>query len=394
MRILFSNDGVGDAGGVQSYLAAVVAALAGRRHDVALLHLDPLRDAAASPAGTAEHFCVGTSGRSAAIDAAMRWHPTVCFSHNMRALSVERALIARMPVVKMMHGYFGTCVGGQKIHAFPRVTVCHRRFGLACAAIYLPRHCGQWSIGKLAEQYSWARAQRMLFAHYAEIVVASRHMSEEYARHGVERARLTTNPLFSSTLPSRMADPPPAFNVLFLGRMTNLKGGDLLLRAAARVRGIGGAGLTLTFAGDGPSRPAWEHLSESLGVHATFTGWVEGRAREALFRQASIVAVPSVWPEPFGLVGLEAGAYGVPAVAFDVGGVSEWLRDGINGWMVPAEGGERALGDALASIQRQAATLGSMRAGARRVAEELSLDRHVAILEDVLSRAAQRGVAV
>jgi glycosyltransferase involved in cell wall biosynthesis len=393
MRILFANDGVGDAGGVQSYLAAVIAALAARHHDVALLHLDPLRDASASPAGAAPHFCVGSSGENAAIDAAMRWRPAVCFSHNMRALAVERGLMARLPVVKMMHGYFGTCVGGQKMHAFPRASACHRRFGVACAAIYLPRHCGQWNLGKLAEQYSWARAQHALFAHYAEIMVASRHMNDEYMRHGVERTRLTTNPLFASMLPPRMADAPPPFNVLFLGRMTNLKGGDLLLRAAAWACAHGGAPLTLTLAGDGPSRRDWENLSESLGVHATFPGWVEGDARDALFREASIVAVPSVWPEPFGLVGLEAGAYGVPAVAFDVGGVSEWLRDGINGWMVPAEGGEHALGEALASIRRQSASLGSMRAGARRVAEELSLDRHVAIVEEVLARAARHGVA-
>ena len=45
MRILFANDGIGDAGGVQTYLAAVMPALAARGHSVALLHLDPLRGA-------------------------------------------------------------------------------------------------------------------------------------------------------------------------------------------------------------------------------------------------------------------------------------------------------------------------------------------------------------
>ena len=40
-----------------------------------------------------------------------------------------RALVARWPVVKFMHGYAGTCIGGQKRHGFPTARPCDRRFG-------------------------------------------------------------------------------------------------------------------------------------------------------------------------------------------------------------------------------------------------------------------------
>src|SRR5262245_44708432 len=103
MRILFANDGIGDAGGVQSYLAAVIPALAARGHDVALLHLDPVRGGEGSPAPDAPHFCVAEMGIERAMEPARGWKPDLAFSHNMRPLDVDRGLMEIAPVVKMMH---------------------------------------------------------------------------------------------------------------------------------------------------------------------------------------------------------------------------------------------------------------------------------------------------
>ncbi|HUX33651.1 MAG TPA: glycosyltransferase family 4 protein [Gemmatimonadaceae bacterium] len=388
MRILFVNDGVGDAGGVQRYLEAVAAALATRGHELALLHLDPLRVPSDSPVGGSfSHFCVDQLGVEGAVAAARQWQPAVAFSHNMRVLDVEQRLLDCMPVVKMMHGYFGTCVGGQKMHAFPRAAACDRQLGPACLALYLPRHCGQYSVGKMFAQYDWAQRQRALLERYAAVVVASDHMRHEYVRHGVRADRATVNVLFPAEAPGAPAPMPDRFRALFLGRMTTLKGGDVLVRAVALASEQVGAPIALTMAGDGPRRAAWESLSTSLGVAATFPGWVDDRQRAALYDAASVVVVPSVWPEPFGLTGLEGGAYGAAAVAFDVGGIAAWLRDGENGWLVDARTGARGLAAALAQAYTDGAMLASRRTGARRIAGELSLARHVGVLESVLSGA-------
>jgi glycosyltransferase involved in cell wall biosynthesis len=46
--------------------------------------------------------------------------------------------------------------------------------------------------------------------------------------------------------------------------------------------------------------------------------------------------MPSLWPEPFGKVGLEAAGYGIPVAAFALGGVDEWLTPGVNGMTAPS----------------------------------------------------------
>jgi glycosyltransferase involved in cell wall biosynthesis len=78
-----------------------------------------------------------------------------------------------------------------------------------------------------------------------------------------------------------------------------------------------------------------------------FTGFV-GKP-ETLWRNCDVFCFPIRWQEPFGLVGLEAMAHGVPVVAFDLGGVREWLDHARNGFAVPEHGD---LATALAEMAR------------------------------------------
>jgi glycosyltransferase involved in cell wall biosynthesis len=389
VRILLANDGVSDAGGVRSYLAAVSGALVARGHEVALLHVDaPAPDTPLPIPPGAPRFGMAEEGEDAALHRAAAWRPDVAFVHNLRPLHVDDRLTRLFPVVRMMHGYFGTCVSGQKAHLAPRPVPCGRALGPACLAIYGPRRCGRLRPGYVVRQWRWARRQRAHFSRYAAMVVASHHMREEYLRNGAERVHAI--PLFS-TVAGESGPAPERFSLLFLGRMTPVKGGDLLLRAVAAASAGLGRALPVTLAGDGPARAPWTRLARRLGVDATFTGWVDDEALPALLRSASLLAVPSVWPEPFGLVGLEAASFGVPAVAFDVGGVGEWLRDGVNGWLVP--GDPPRAGALAAAIARAAAdpeALAEARRGALAAAATLSLPRHVDALERVLASAAAR----
>jgi glycosyltransferase involved in cell wall biosynthesis len=390
MRILVANDGVSDVGGVQAYLDAVVIALEARAHSIAIGYCtDNGSTEASAVLRHLRRFHLAGARLQETLDALREWAPHVCYSHNMADLAVDRDLQGIVPVVKFMHGYFGTCVGGQKMHAFPSPVVCDRVFGPSCAALYLPRRCGRFNPTVLLEQWRWAVAQRSLFETYAAVVVASEHMRREYVRNGCDDARVHVNPLFPThAVDAGVSPAPPVPHVVFLGRMTKLKGGDLLIRAVRHAAARMESPIQLTMAGDGPQRPEWRALAARLGVPCTFTGWLSGEDRRTLLRSASVVALPSQWPEPFGLVGLDAGAVGVPAMAVDAGGVRQWLRPGVNGVAVREPASARSFGDALASLLGERDTLAALRHGAYGVAREMTLAAHLDRLEPILERAA------
>ena len=383
MNIVVAHEAFDGAGGVETYLASIVPALRERGHRVAALchhggrgHVPPGPDPLVS---------IEELGPDAAFGALRAWRADVCFSHNMAPLDVERRALAEWPVVKMMHGYFGTCVSGLKSHGFPAVRACDRVFGAGCLALYGPRRCGQLHPAKALHGYRWARDQHALLQRYTAVVVASAHMGREYSRHGVDVDRLNVLPLFSD-LP---ADAPPANGdaVVFAGRMTTLKGGHVLIQAMADVSRRVGQPVPLIMAGAGPQKESWRKLAQGLGVPAEFPGWVDRCERAALFRRAAVLAVPSLWPEPFGLVGLEAAACGVPAVAFDVGGIREWLRHGVTGRLVRAADGANGLAAALVGLLHDPAGRRRLGENARETAQTMSIDAHVTTLEHVLRQA-------
>lgn len=87
--------------------------------------------------------------------------------------------------------------------------------------------------------------------------------------------------------------------------------------------------------GDRVGREISKHAeSQGLSNRVRLLGF---RPREDIFRQirkATLVVAPTVWPEPFGRVPLEAGALGRAVVAFGVGGLSESIIDGVTGVLV------------------------------------------------------------
>lgn len=398
MRILVANDALWGAGGVETYLATLVPALQAAGHEIGVLHDNPAAQTGPqriAPEGTWRVGVQDEGGPEAAVARVRTFEPDVCFSHNMRPLAVDESLARAWPVVKMMHGHFGTCVSTQKAFSFPNLVECSRTFGPGCLAYYLPRHCGEANPLTIIRKYAWGVTQRSLFSQYRAIVVASQYMRHEYMRAGVAPDAIHAIPLFAPAAgpvtPAEINRPRP-IDVLFLGRLTDLKGPDVVVHAAAQAGRRLGRTLSVVFAGEGPLRERLRDLAATHGVNASFPGWVAPPTRDRLLRDAAILAVPSRWPEPFGLVGLEAGVFGTPAVAFDTGGIRDWLRDGINGRLIDPSAGAHGMGDAIAELLAQPTLHAQMCAGARETAAAFTLDSYVSALTPVLAQAAANPV--
>ena len=388
MRLVIAHESIGTEGGVETYLLAAIQRLREVGHQIALVYYR--RSTAATPLRACAHVALGIEerGMDAVFDELAAWQPDVAFSHNMGPLTVDQHLLAQWPVVKMLHGYFGTCVSGLKMHAFPSPRACDRTFGAACLALYVPRRCGELSAGAMIRGYRWAGDQRRLFSKYARTIVASHHMRDEMLRHGAPADRLAVLPLFSTVRSEAIAPSGERDTVLFASRMTTLKGGHVLVGAAARAARLLGRPVRLIMAGDGPQKESWRSLAVSLGVPVEFTGWISLDDRRRVYARGVVAAVPSLWPEPFGLIGLDAASLGRPAIAFDVGGIREWLADRVNGLLVAPAEGEDGLARAIASLLDRPAECARMGENAFNVSRQLSLTTHVERLESLLRDAA------
>jgi glycosyltransferase involved in cell wall biosynthesis len=166
-----------------------------------------------------------------------------------------------------------------------------------------------------------------------QIIVYSEYSKTELIRNGFEPNRIQIH------VPIRCWGDGPVASfsdqnlILFAGQIIRGKGVDLLLKALAKVR----TPFKCIILGDGNYRPHCQRLCARLNLadRVQFRGFVPPEELQEYYLDASVFAVPSVWPEPFGMVGPEAMRYGLPVVAFDCGGISEWLTDRENGFLVP-----------------------------------------------------------
>lgn len=127
--------------------------------------------------------------------------------------------------------------------------------------------------------------------------------------------------------------------ILYLGSLNSFKGPQILVEA------LKGQDVRCDIYGRGPLRKKLQRLIEDIGADAMIH---EPRPYEEVFELiscADIVVFPSIWPEPFGRIAVEAMACAKPVIGSDIGGIRETIREGA-GILVPS-GDIKALAGAI-----------------------------------------------
>lgn len=172
------------------------------------------------------------------------------------------------------------------------------------------------------------------YAHHADKadVVAISHAQLAQAPGGLRVAGVVPNPIDAAAWPMV---PEKDDYLLWVGRMTAEKGPHRAITAARLAR------RPLVLAG--PVQPGQERFFEHDvaphidGEQIRYVGEVAGEEKVRLFSRARALLMPIRWPEPFGMVMLEAMVCGTPVVAFPEGAARELVTAGQTGFLVDDE---------------------------------------------------------
>ena len=174
--------------------------------------------------------------------------------------------------------------------------------------------------------------------------------------------------------------------LLFVGRLTALKGCDLLIRA---FRGL--HGFNLCVAGDGPDRRGLQALAQLLKVDVTFTGEMDRAAVMGLMAKSDLLIIPSrrtAFGREEGLprVIVEAWSAGLPVIASSTGGMTAVIGEYGGGELFDSDD-VVGLRNCLAAIRENPARLDELRDQAMRAALSFDFVSTGAAWEDWISEA-------
>lgn len=402
MKIAIVTHTTHHVGGLETYLGHVVPALRRAGHTLAIACEHGGEDAWASltceGGATLPVYSVEQHGANGVVEHVRRWCPDLVYAHGLGDPGLEEALVGLAPTVFFLHGYHGSCISGLKRFAWPSRHPCDRVFGPRCLVAYFPRRCGGLSPRTMFADYRRQVRRLRTLRSCAAVVVHSAHMRRQYARHGVTVERLHHLPFMAPALSQapmgseRRDRPDETVRITFAGRIEPNKGVDLLISAAPLVAQGLSRPVHIVIAGEGGARAACERQARAITARAPavaieFTGWLSPAKIALVYASTDVLALPSVWPEPFGLVGPEAGHHGVPAAAFAVGGLGEWLVEGVNGHFAPGDPPRaRGLAEAIGRCVRDPDHHARLRRGARDQAASIAGDAHLRALLALFAR--------
>ncbi len=382
MKLLYVHDRIGALGGAEANVFITAGEMKKRGHEVALLH-------GSLPAKNPDNWrklfesCIQTDTRDSIRTAIQTFNPDVIYVHKMSDVMVLEELTASgRPLLHMVHDHDIYCMRSYKYNYFTR-NICRRSAGPWCV---FP--CG----GNIAKSetgfpikwnsFASKRREIELNKRFDRMLVVTTYMRDELIQNGFDPARIEIHPPVpragDASIRSTFGD---RNLIIYAGQIIRGKGVDILLEALAKVR----SPFECIILGDGGQRGQCEKLRDRLGLQGKvhFKGFIPQEELKSYYKEATLVAISSVWPEPIATIGLEVMRYALPVVAFDAGGIKDWLIDGHNGYLVPWMDRDQYASriDELLRDKKLARDMGEN--GFKLVSEQYDFDRYLDGLENL-----------
>ena len=376
-RIRFVNQYAGIIGGIERYMERTALLLRENGFAVDCCYAETARDP--------ERF-LAAFDRTETISEALarpddKYDLTVL--HKVRDAAAVRAFRGSGRTAVFLHDHEYYCPRKSYYRPFTRKN-CSRsycEFVCGCCAMLRrpsPDNTFHANFGGFAALWNEIRA-------CGEFIVLSDFMRGALARQGIPAEKTVLIPP-SVMLPEVLSDPGGTGadgmpHILVLGQLIRGKGVDLLLEAMKKVK----TPCVLDVFGTGNDEAFLKRLAAPLGASVMFHGYSPNP--DDIYRGVRAAVLPWRWQEPFGLVGPEALAHGVPLVGFDVGAAREYLVDGETGLLVPP-GDTVALAQAIDRLLNDPAEAVSMgRRGRELVSDRFTDDALLSgwrgLLEDI-----------
>ncbi len=317
--------------------------------------------------------------------------PDVAYIHHVSSPALIEYIGHRLPGVAYVHGFTAVCPGLGKYYRRGDA-VCERPFGWGCVPLHYLRRCSAARHPRTLSRLmgNTSELQQALLK-LPRFLVGSHYMADLLAQNGFPAEKITVLPphfISDDDRPAYLPSTEPDC-ILYAGRLEVEKGFPYLLQALAALPGTG----RLLVAGDGTQRAIYEAMAQELGVggRVSFLGWLDEQTLNQVLRQCSLVAMPSIFPEPFGKVGIEALMQGRPVVASDVGGISDWLEDGVNGFLVRPADSQALAAKINQLLHDEALRTGMGKSGQNSVVRRYRASQHLEILLAALAAARDLG---
>jgi glycosyltransferase involved in cell wall biosynthesis len=241
------------------------------------------------------------------------------------------------PVVRSMHEPRMLCPGqGKFLRKSERV--CNITYGVHCFYHAYKEGCCNRHPKRLVKAYKNVEYEtKKASSKYAAIFVMSNYMRNEALKVGFKANTLFLNPSLTPLINKvhlKDSSNDDVKSLVYVGRLSRTKGVHYAIKSVVSLLEQGYK-VKFDIVGSGHDENYFKALVPGeFNSQFIFHGWLDTEATDSIVRNAYVFLFPSIYPEAFGISGIEAMMHAKVVVAFNVGGVTTWLKHNETGLLV------------------------------------------------------------